>query len=121
MSDARSGVQRSGVERIADERRRQIDDKGFVTDHDDAHDDEELAMAATCYAAPRAVYEFRDRGWVKEFRDPWPWDDVEDRRRRGKVLDLETAADLDARIRLLEKAGALIAAEIDRLLRKKTP
>jgi hypothetical protein len=26
----------------------------------------------------------------------------------------------EARIRLLEKAGALIAAEIDRLLRKKT-
>ena len=100
--------ERSGVERIADERRRQIGAEGYSSDHDDGHIHEELAMAAACYAAPVTIYQRR----CSSFSDPWPFDDEEDKRHKATTLD--------TRIRLLEKAGALIAAEIDRLLRKKT-
>jgi|HubBroStandDraft_2_1064218.scaffolds.fasta_scaffold02109_8 hypothetical protein len=111
MSDTRSGV-----ERIADERRRQIEVEKHSADHDDEYNgDEGLAIAAACYASPVPIYELRDRGWSKEFRDPWPWSEEDDKRPEPDA----TVSD-DDRIRLLEKAGALIAAEIDRLLRKKT-
>ena len=104
---------RSGVERIADERRRQIEVEEYSAEHDDPHDEGELAMAAVCYAAPVRIYEMRQRGnWSVTFSDPWPWNDEDDKRPFGEPSP-------DDRIRLLEKAGALIAAEIDRLLRKQ--
>jgi hypothetical protein len=105
MSDTRSGV-----ERIADERLRQIMTEGYSAEHDDGHIHGELAMAAACYAAPERLYEMREA-----FCDPWPFDEEDDKR---QPPDRRTSP--EARIRLLEKAGALIAAEIDRLLRKKT-
>jgi hypothetical protein len=97
MSDTRNGA-----ERIADERLRQIMAEGFTAEHDDGHIHGELAMAAACYAAPGGIY---------DLHPVWPWDG-EDKRPDHTPTD-------DDRIRLLEKAGALIAAEIDRLLRKQ--
>ena len=102
---------RSGAERIADERRRQVGAEGYTAEHDDDHNLGQLAMAAACYAAPKPLYELREHNGSKVFRDPWPWARLFDTR-----IDKPS---VDARIRLLEKAGALIAAEIDRLLRKK--
>jgi hypothetical protein len=55
MSDTRSGV-----ERIADERLRQIMTEGYSAEHDDGHIHGELAMAAACYAAPERLYEMRE-------------------------------------------------------------
>jgi hypothetical protein len=53
-----------------------------------------------------------------EFTDPWPWEGNDDRRpaRANEVLP-NSVLSKKKRIRQLEKAGALIAAEIDRLLR----
>ena len=84
-----------GVERIAQERERQIEEEYWSYEHDDNHRDGELAMAAACYA----YYE------DAEYPEHWPFDD-----------DCWKPSP-DNRIRDLEKAGALIAAEIDRLMR----
>lgn len=115
-----------GLDLIAAERRRQIDKEDWTPEHDDGHDLGELAMAAACYAAPEPVYRMRkgdvvtEPPWVFESAWPWRWD--EDRRRKhagGGTADPKPHAKLTKarRIDLLTKAGALIAAEIDRLQR----
>jgi hypothetical protein len=92
--------EQKGVALIAAERRRQIEAEGWTPEHDDEHGDGELAAAAACYAGP---------AWslLREHEPPlmWPWDE-----KWWKPGD---------RIRELTKAGALIAAEIDRLLRQE--
>lgn len=88
----------NGVELIAAERTRQVGVEGWSPEHDDEHGDGELAVAAACYAVPRgsvAASAARAQHWPFE---PEAW----------KPGD---------RIRELAKAGALIAAEIDRLQR----
>jgi hypothetical protein len=105
----------TGVERIAAERQRQIADLKWTPKHDDDHEGGELALAAVCYAAPDRVYVRDDYAAGVQFNDPWPWEGRGDSRPHdGNVLKDRTRAE---DIRLLEKAGALIAAEIDRLLR----
>lgn len=103
---------KTGIEIITDERNRQITKKGYNSEHDDLHDKGELALAASCYAIPedKVFQSFNAEGHLnfmaKMSRNMyWPfelsfW-------RPGK------------RIRELAKAGALIAAEIDRLQRLK--
>jgi hypothetical protein len=88
-----------GIELIAAERRRQVEAEGWTPEHDDEHGRGELARAAACYALPHGLRPIR--------RPPadWPWDDE---------WWKPTSKD---RLRELVKAGALIAAEIDRLLR----
>jgi len=112
---------KDGAQRIVDERARQIAAEGYTAKHDDEHDGGELAMAAACYAAPGLIYVESRRANSIGFHDPWPWEDLVDARPRpskGNFVEPEKAT-LDERIRLLEKAGALCAAEIDRLLRVK--
>jgi len=108
----------TGIDRIAIERMRQITGEGYDGKHDDEHDDGSLALAAACYSASAAgkrIYVKSDFASSIVFEDPWPWEDAADRRPYdGNVLK---APDEDISIRLLEKAGALIAAEIDRRLR----
>lgn len=86
----------TGIEIIAAERQREIDDEGYTAEHDDEHFDCELALAAAGYAikadhgeraTPAPFYPVR-----------WNWKPA-------------------SPIRMLAKAGALIAAEIDRRLR----
>ncbi len=111
-------AERTGAERIVDERRRQIEKERWSAKHDDEHVNCELAIVAALYAAASTrrvrLYERFDRanGQVV-FADPWPetWDDEWDKR--------VPRPNPQERLRMLEKAGALIAAEIDRLLRKE--
>jgi len=94
----------SGIELIAYERLRQMEAEGFSTKHDDAHVDGALLSAAVCYAGVERLVMM---GAPVSRNDPpleWPWDDSD-----WKPTD-------DA-VRNLVKAGALIAVEIDRLLR----
>lgn len=101
--DQGSGIsERTGVELIATERRRQVDEEGWSAEHDDLHMEGELAMAGALYAAPTPVYLISEDG---DELDPWPWSADWDKR------------DNHPRLRRLVIAGALIAAEIDRLLR----
>lgn len=103
----------TGAERIAAERQRQIETEGYEPSHDALHDNAALAWAAACYAAPERVYVLDRGGNYVAWNEPWP----KDWRRKG-VWDGERKSYLNTaeRVRELEKAGALIAAEIDRLL-----
>lgn len=74
--------------------------KGYSAEHDDHLTDDSLALAGAAYALPLHKGGFRFRLW------PQGW---------GDSPDHSKFHDLDARKRELEKAGALIAAEWDRL------
>lgn len=97
----------AGTDLIAAERQRQIDTEGWTPEHDDAHTGFELIRAAMAYCAaaeasslgPEAAAATRAviPGW-------WPWSQE------------WWNPDVDP-VRNLTKAGALIAAEIDRLIR----
>lgn len=106
----------SGVELIAAERQRQIEREGYTHAHDDEHTDGSIAMAAACYAAPDLIYTRELRANTVIFTDPWPWEPGHDKRQtRGNVILPNDDQSKAARVRQLVKAGALIAAEIDRL------
>lgn len=101
----------SGIERIAAERRRQVEVEGWTPEHDSEHGHRELARAAGLYvwafhiaagyAAEGSRYDPMDA--LGEVPPSWPW----------HPDSWKPSADP---IRNLEKAGALIAAEIDRAL-----
>ena len=112
----------TGAELITGERRRQIDEKGWDAEHDDEHTEGELALAAICYATPRAIFVKDDRATAIIFDDPWPWEDKWDKRYRyetGNTLPAPETYTQAERISFLVMAGAMIAAEIDHLQRQK--
>lgn len=112
---------KTGAELIAQERARQIAKEGWTPEHDDEHDDGSLAMAAACYAVtPRRIYIRDERANAVFFVDPWPWSDEYDKRPHDGNTLAGTVKGPE-RLRLLVKAGALLAAEIDRLQRAKSP
>jgi hypothetical protein len=99
-----SAKAKSAIELIAEERHRQIDTKGFSAAHDDEHDFGQIAAAAGCYALAGWSNTTSQELWPWE--EPNPWKDQD----RWNITPAE-------RINELVKAGALIAAEIDRLQR----
>lgn len=97
------------IGKIVAERRRQVEEEGWTAEHDDKHDDGEMARAAGCYASHAGGR--RDLRWTRG-RDgdgvaylprgwPWQW--------HWSWWKPTTT------IRDLIKAGALIVAEIERL------
>lgn len=99
----------AGVDRIAAERQRQVTGEGWTAEHDDdEHGRGQLAQAAACYAVATVPH------YAGYYPVQWPWSPRWDKR-PGK------SSDVDARVRALVKAGALCAAEIDRLLRAEAP
>jgi hypothetical protein len=83
----------SGIEQIEEERKRQIETKGFVAEHDDQWAEGELTDAAAAL--------------LLGDEEMWPWFDD----------DEESTFKSEGNIEDLVRAGALIAAEIDRLQR----
>lgn len=100
---------KTGIELIAEERLEQLRKHGWSVDHDDGHRSGELNDAAIGYAQA-AAYQARGesldfvRSAVPAAEIRWPWEDSW----------WKPSADP---VRNLVKAGALIAAEIDRLNR----
>jgi len=100
------------VDLIKEERRRQIAAEGFSSSHDDDHDTGELLQAAICYAQsvlylnPKRRSTKRQRARAVEVPSKWPWDKYDWKPTPGDWL------------RQLAKAGALIAAEMDRMIRQ---
>jgi hypothetical protein len=105
---------KTGIELIAEERMRQIEVEGWTIEHDKTHYNGQIALAAACYALPDHIQPLSvESGMmtgvfltVKRMAF-WPWS-----RKWWKPTP-------DNRIRELVKAGALIAAEIDRLQNDK--
>lgn len=99
---------KTGIELIAEERQRQIEVEGWTPEHDDTHVKGEIANAAAVYAIDPMG------GDASNIVDTlWPWG-----REWLKISCHENTSDNPkGRIRDLQKAGALIAAEIDRLQR----
>lgn len=97
----------SGVDLIATERQRQIEEEGWTAEHDDEHDNGELASAATAYAGAPGRWKPDEYTGTVAARTPmyWPWSPKWWKPTGNAVGDLV-------------KAGALIAAEIDRLQRR---
>lgn len=93
---------KTGIELIAEERQRQIEIEGWTSEHDaTTNENEQLALAALCYAMPHLNR--GDFGWNTP--ELWPWS-----------FSWWKPSPND-RVKELTKAGALIAAEIDRLQR----
>jgi hypothetical protein len=101
----------TSIELIAAERERQKTVEGWTPEHDDAHVGGELSWAAACYTnVGSAVI----RGAVAE---EFPADMMIDHGDWPGDWDASWWKPSDDPIRNLVKAGALIAAEIDRLQR----
>lgn len=113
----------SGTTLISEERNRQIESEGYNWEHDDSHTDGEIALAAAVYAIP---FEWRNvtaglNGRSNILRTLWPWENhtFKPGYINGNSASLPNAQSVEGRIKELIKAGALIAAEIDRLQRVK--
>lgn len=106
-------VQMDGAALIAVERQRQVSAEGWTLEHDDEHGKGELAQAGACYAwpAPRPIFVKKAWPWKLQWWKPTIPASGTDSTRQEKMV---------ARIRDLVKAGALIAAEIDRLQRRRS-
>lgn len=85
------------------ERRRQVEQEGWSADHDDGHVRFELSRAANSYVLNAAAQVRGPADLASDVPEWWPWG--------------PEAWRPDTPIRNLVKAGALLAAEIDRLLR----
>lgn len=112
---------KNGSELITEERQRQIEKEGWTSEHDDEHEGGELAYAAICYAAPVPIFTKEVNGGDIKFIDPWPWFDTVEVTRYDDGLTTQVPAwdkrKKHSKLRKLVIAGALIAAEIDRLHR----
>lgn len=101
----------SALDDIAAERIRQLDEKGHDAEYDDASDHGELALAAATYATPiseRPGPEDRPYTWLL----PTPY-------KPAAYEGFDGHPTLEDRRVELVKAGALLAAEIDRLDRAR--
>lgn len=101
----------NGVTLIAEERGRQVAQHGYSLQHDletYRKTPGNMSVAAVCYATMAGSSDYT-RNVLREIKPRfWPW----------SVEDWKPGADNthQSRIKELTKAGALIAAEIDRLL-----
>ena len=110
----------NGIERIAAERQRQIEEVGWSPDHDEAHIESQLALAAVVYALPET---WRTKSLLMGSLADALWPCTYVYNAQGEAYQIYERWQLkfspENRVRELEKAGALIAAEIDRLLPEK--
>lgn len=100
---------KTGIELIAAERTRQIEVEGWTKHHDDHHSKSEIVEGALSYAHHAGMQLTSKTPIVYAYGGPppiWPWE----------ASWWKPSPDP---IRNLVKAGALIAAEIDRLQRKE--
>ena len=92
-----------GTELIAEERQRQIAVKGFTAANDKDYTDKQLAKAALAYVIAYIGSKFMSENYVlTKVMEWWPWPSHWFRLNEKNPR------------RMLAKAGALIAAELDR-------
>lgn len=99
---------KTGIELIAEERQRQIEAEGYSAEHDAQYEDGELADAAAVYALSDDMMDTLDNEWGHDmYLHLWPFG--------LEYLKKKTYGSIYERSKDLMKAGALIAAELDRL------
>jgi hypothetical protein len=92
---------KTGIELISEERQRQISEEGYTLEHDLMYDDPRDMIMAACIYANLGITEENDHEFLHQMADVWPW-------------DLKYFKPKDQRRNLI-RAGALIAAALDRL------
>lgn len=97
-----------GADLIKTERERQIDLEGWTPEHDDAHNIGEMSQAAICYIQHAVNNSYIGIGNINKYKaapapKDWPWSKNWWKPKHPR--------------RDLVRAGALIAAEHDRILR----
>jgi hypothetical protein len=105
-------MMKTGAELIADERRRQIEEEGWTVEHDSQHEYGTLAVIAAslaCDGTDAEVHDPFERGNPCAENDGDCWGLI---KKHGHKSG-------NNRIKCLTIAGALIAAEIDRLQAKE--
>jgi hypothetical protein len=95
----------TGVELIAEERKEQIEKHGYTAAEDDTRHDGALAMAGAAYAVNMAAEAGR-RIPVDPVQDLW-------------LFPINSFKPGDDPLKSLAKAGALIAAEMDKIIRAR--
>ncbi len=93
---------KAGIKLIAAERNRQIRKKGYNEKHDAKHIDGQLSIAAACYALNKLPDGLNAMGPCFPWAPEWDKREKHDRKRSLVI------------------AGALIAAELDRLLAEES-
>lgn len=107
-----------GGEIVLAERSRQINEKEYTPNNDLRHNTDQLALAALCYVTPwrKRLGSWYKLGSTTPFQWPWHARFWRPGHQIGSFPGYWEKEDLDARIRELAKGGALVIAEIDRLL-----
>lgn len=101
---------KTGIDLIAIERKRQIEELGYDYENDALYADEQLAKAGAVYALP------------ENYRNPEPMDDPEYDTLLNAIWPWDKSyykPSPENRVKELSKAGALIAAQIDYELNKR--
>ena len=92
-----------GTDLIVEERKRQVEEEHYTSTHDMTHEEDDLACAGAWYALPQSVRDaIEGSAEISAHWVIWP-----------EQWDFKPTP--NDRVRELVKAGALIAAEIDRL------
>lgn len=100
-------MRKTGIELITQERQEQIEKHGWSKEHDAKHDQGELANAACSYAMTSEMQDYLDENWGDDMHlSFWPFE--------LSYYKKDNSGEVE-KIKDLAKAGALIAAEIDRL------
>ncbi len=99
--EARSAPQTAAARDVLAERQRQVEAEGWTPEHDDHHDNGQMAVAAGYYALASGYPHERDIGHASIVPTYWPWAPAWWKPSKAR--------------RNLIKAGALILAEIERL------
>ena len=94
---------KTAIELITEERHRQIDKEGWSKEHDDSHTDGELLRAGLAYVQHAHGKHHPPKGFLWAQDHGWPWD----------IPSWKPSTPY----RDFIKGGALIQAELDRLLR----
>lgn len=92
---------KTGIELIAEERKRQIESEGWTPEHDAQHNKGEIINAAACYLEQGGAVQYGGKPHPM-ILSLWPW-------------GYKWWKPSQDPVRNLVKAGALIAAEIDRI------
>ena len=114
---------KTGIELITEERKEQIGEHGFTVEHDKDHNDSSLSWNAAVLASPIILFHKQDFANTVSFGKAevdkdWKLPSPNYKPHRSNVITNNEDLPKKERVKQLKVAGALIAAEIDRIQAK---